>query len=53
MPRIYLDYNAGTPIAPEVAAAMRPLLDGACGNPSSGHWAGKPAREAVETARSP
>jgi len=51
MPRIYLDCNASTPIAPEVAAIMRPLLEGAYGNPSSGHWAGKPAREAVETAR--
>ena len=52
MRRIYLDYNASTPIAAEVAAAMRPFLDDAYGNPSSGHWAGKPAREAVETARS-
>jgi cysteine desulfurase len=51
MPRIYLDYNASTPIAPEVAAAMRPSLEDAYGNPSSGHWAGKPAREVVETAR--
>jgi cysteine desulfurase len=49
--RIYLDYNASTPIAPEVVTAMRPFLDGAYGNPSSGHWAGKPAREAVEGAR--
>ncbi|HZO23739.1 MAG TPA: cysteine desulfurase family protein [Steroidobacteraceae bacterium] len=48
---IYLDYNASTPIAPEVVAAMRPFLDGAYGNPSSGHWAGNPAREAVERAR--
>ena len=52
MRRIYLDYNASTPIAPEVAAAMRPFLDEAYGNPSSAHWAGKPARDAVETARS-
>lgn len=51
MSRIYLDYNASTPIASEVVAAMRPFLDGAYGNPSSGHWAGKPAREAVERAR--
>ncbi len=36
---IYLDYNASTPIDPTVAAAMRPFLDGAFGNPSSGHWA--------------
>ena len=48
---IYLDFNASTPIAPEVAAVMRPLLDSHFGNPSSGHWAGQPARDAVETAR--
>lgn len=51
MTRIYLDYNASTPIAPEVVAAMRPYIDGAYGNPSSAHWAGKPARDAVENAR--
>lgn len=51
MPRIYFDYNASTPIAPEVLAAMRPMLDDAYGNPSSGHWAGQPARDAVERAR--
>ncbi len=49
--RIYLDNNASTPIAPEVAAVMRPLLEDHFGNPSSGHWAGQPAREAVDTAR--
>ena len=48
---IYLDFNASTPVAPEVAAAMQPFLDGHFGNPSSGHWAGQPARDAVETAR--
>lgn len=50
--RIYLDYNATTPLAPEVAAAMLPYLDKAFGNPSSLHWAGFPARDAVELARS-
>mgnify|MGYP001447696235 FL=1 len=50
MEHIYLDYNASTPIAPQVAAAMRPLLDEAYGNPSSGHWAGRPAREAIDRA---
>jgi cysteine desulfurase len=48
---IYLDYNATTPLAPEVVAAMEPFLTSAYGNPSSLHWAGKPARAAVETAR--
>ncbi len=49
--RIYLDYNASTPIAPEVAEAMRPFLSQHFGNPSSQHWAGIPAKEAVEHAR--
>lgn len=48
---IYLDCNASTPIAPEVAEAMRPFLSGGYGNPSSRHWAGTPAKEAVENAR--
>ncbi|MGE0630236.1 MAG: cysteine desulfurase family protein [Hyphomicrobiales bacterium] len=51
MRRIYLDYNASTPIAPEVAAVMREAMEGAFGNPSSLHWAGRPAREMVERAR--
>ena len=51
MRRIYLDYNASTPIAPEVGDAMRPFLTDHYGNPSSGHWAGAPAKEAVEEAR--
>jgi cysteine desulfurase len=49
---IYLDYNATTPLAPEVARAMAPFLGDAYGNPSSLHWAGAPARDAVEIARS-
>jgi cysteine desulfurase len=51
MTAIYLDYNASTPIDPTVAAAMRPFLDGAFGNPSSGHWASTPAKAALEHAR--
>jgi cysteine desulfurase len=51
MPPIYLDYNASTPIDPVVAAAMRPFLEGAFGNPSSGHWASTPAKAALEKAR--
>jgi cysteine desulfurase len=50
--RIYLDHNATTPLAPEAAAAMRPYLTDDFGNPSSQHWAGVPARDAVEAARS-
>lgn len=49
--RVYLDFNASTPLAPEVIAAMTPLLEVGYGNPSSLHWAGRPARDAVERAR--
>ncbi len=49
--RIYLDFNASTPIAPEAVEAMRPFLTAHYGNPSSHHWAGMPAKEAVERAR--
>ena len=49
--RIYLDYNASTPIAPEVRKLIAEMLEEPFGNPSSGHWAGIPAKEAVEKAR--
>ena len=52
MQRIYLDYNASTPIDPAVAAAMRPFLADQYGNPSSGHWAATAAKTALEAARS-
>jgi cysteine desulfurase len=50
--QIYLDYNASTPVDPAVAVAMRPFLDEAFGNPSSGHWASAPAKAALDRARS-
>jgi cysteine desulfurase len=49
--KIYLDYNASTPIAPEAVEAMQPFLTKHYGNPSSLHWAGIPARDAVDVAR--
>ncbi len=49
---IYLDYNATTPLAPEVVAAMRPFLEEHFGNPSSGHRFGTVTRAAVDEARS-
>jgi cysteine desulfurase len=52
MRRIYLDYNASTPIDPAVAAAMKPFLHDHFGNPSSGHWASTGAKAALEMARS-
>ncbi|HOO91122.1 MAG TPA: cysteine desulfurase family protein, partial [Syntrophales bacterium] len=51
MKPIYLDYNATTPIAPEVLEAMKPYLEDHFGNPSSSHWYGVRAQEAVERAR--
>src|SRR5215470_5115045 len=52
MARIYLDYNASTPIDPAVGAAMRPFLEDHFGNPPSGHWAASGAKTALEEARS-
>jgi cysteine desulfurase len=49
--RIYLDYNATTPVDPEVLEAMLPFLGGDYGNPSSLHWFGQRARAAIEEAR--
>ena len=46
-----MDFNASTPIEPRVANAMKPFLSDHYGNPSSNHWAGIPAKEAVEHAR--
>jgi cysteine desulfurase len=49
---IYLDYNATTPIDPEVAEAMIPYLYEHFGNPSSSHTYGMQTKEAIENARS-
>lgn len=48
---IYLDYNATTPVAPEVADAMLPFLREHFGNPSSSHPFGHVAAQAVAEAR--
>ncbi len=48
---IYLDYQASTPVAPEVRAAMRPWNEEKCANPHSPHKAGREAAAAVELAR--
>ena len=49
---IYLDYNATTPVLPEVVDAMLPYLREHFGNPSSAHVYGRRAHTAVEQARS-
>ncbi len=51
MKPIYLDYNATTPMAPEVVEEMLPFLKEHFGNPSSGHLYGQKTQEAVITAR--
>jgi cysteine desulfurase len=49
---VYLDYNATTPVLPEVVDAMLPFLREHFGNPSSNHRYGRVAHEAVERSRS-
>lgn len=51
MTRIYLDYNASTPVDPMVARTMRQSLEEHYGNPSSTHWASRPAKHLVEQSR--
>jgi len=51
MKPIYLDYNATTPIAKEVADAMKPYLYDYFGNPSSSHAYGMACKQAVEKGR--
>jgi len=49
--RVYLDYNASTPVHPEVLAEMLPYFAERFGNPSSIHVFGREAREGLDTAR--
>ncbi len=48
---IYLDYNATTPIAPEVVAEMQPWFDTNFGNSSSAYAFGRTSKEAIYKAR--
>lgn len=48
---IYLDYQATTPVAPEVRAAMRPWMEEKFANPHSSHKLGREAAATVELAR--
>ncbi|WP_136682044.1 cysteine desulfurase family protein [Falsirhodobacter xinxiangensis] len=50
MERIYLDWNATTPLRPEARAAMIGAMD-LVGNPSSVHAEGRAAKALVERAR--
>ena len=49
--RIYLDHNATTPVAPEVADAVATALRTTFGNPSSLHRPGQQAKTALDEAR--
>jgi cysteine desulfurase len=51
MNRVYLDFNATTPVEPAVLDAMLPYFSGDFGNAASIHTPGQRARAAVETAR--
>ena len=48
---IYLDWNATSPVHPEVAEAVMPFLRGEYGNPSAPYAPGRAARERIEAAR--
>jgi len=48
---IYLDYNATTPIDPEVADEMIPYIQTFYGNPSSSYSIGRSSKEAIIKAR--
>ncbi len=48
---IYLDYNASTPVAPQVLDEMLPYLRNKFGNPSSSHSFGVACRAGIEQAR--
>lgn len=51
MKPIYLDYNATSPLHPEVREKIQVCLSETFGNPSSLHAEGRQARSAVEAAR--
>src|SRR5215813_10607309 len=50
--RVYCDYNATTPLAPEVVDAVASATRDVFGNASSVHYFGQQAKAAVDEARS-
>jgi cysteine desulfurase len=52
MVRVYFDYNATTPLAPECAEAVAAATRDLFGNPSSIHHFGQHAKSALDEARS-
>ena len=51
MRTIYFDYNATTPLDPQVREAMLPILSETWGNPSSVHHVGRKARAILDESR--
>jgi cysteine desulfurase len=51
MQTVYFDYNATTPLDPQVRAAMLPFLSEFWGNPASVHHVGRRARALLDEAR--
>ena len=51
MRTVYFDYNATTPLDPQVRDAMLPFLTEVWGNPSSVHSVGRRARAVLDEAR--
>lgn len=49
--QVYMDYNATTPLEPEVIQVMTEAMQEAWGNPSSPYPAGRKAKDIISTAR--
>ncbi|KAM7160360.1 selenocysteine lyase isoform 6-T12 [Macrochelys suwanniensis] len=49
--KVYMDYNATTPMAPEVIQTVTKAMHEAWGNPSSSYTAGRKAKEIINEAR--
>jgi cysteine desulfurase len=49
--QVYLDYNATTPVAPQVISEMLPFIQSHFGNPSSSYGIGRKNKDAIEKAR--
>ncbi|XP_029394623.1 selenocysteine lyase isoform X2 [Mus pahari] len=49
--KVYMDYNATTPLEPEVIQAVTEAMKEAWGNPSSSYVAGRKAKDIINAAR--
>ena len=48
---VYLDYNATTPVDPDVVNEMTPFIQSYFGNPSSSYSIGRENKETINKAR--